>query len=59
MSTHSSTLALRIPWTEEPGGLQSIGYQRVGNDQATIHLLHFIYEKLILILNLTEPIFSP
>ena len=27
MATHSSTLAWRIPWTEEPGGLQSIGLQ--------------------------------
>ena len=31
-ATHSSILAWRIPWTEEPGGLQSIGLQRVGND---------------------------
>ena len=30
MATHSSILALRIPWTEEPGGLQSTGSQRVG-----------------------------
>ena len=29
METHSSVLAWRIPWTEEPGGLQSIGSQRV------------------------------
>ena len=32
MATHSNTLALRIPWTEEPGGLQSMGSQRVGHD---------------------------
>ena len=32
MATHSSTLAWRIPWTEEPGGLQSIESQRVGHD---------------------------
>ena len=32
MATHSSILAWRIPWTEEPGGLQSMGSQRVGND---------------------------
>ena len=32
MTTHSSILAWRIPWTEEPGGLQSIGSQRVGLD---------------------------
>jgi len=31
MATHSSTLARRIPWTEEPGGLQSIGLQRVSH----------------------------
>ena len=30
MATHSSILAWTIPWTEEPGGLQSIGLQRVG-----------------------------
>ena len=29
MATHSSTLAWKIPWTEEPGGLQSMGSQRV------------------------------
>ena len=32
MATHSSILAWRIPWTEEPGGLESIGLQRVGHD---------------------------
>ena len=32
MATHSSILAWRIPWTEEPGGLQSIGSHRVGHD---------------------------
>ena len=32
MATHSSILAWRIPWTEEPGGLQSAGSQRVGHD---------------------------
>ena len=32
MSTHSSILAWRIPWTEEPGGLQSIESQRVGHN---------------------------
>ena len=34
MATRSSILAWRIPWTEEPGGLQSMGSQRVGNDWA-------------------------
>ena len=32
MATYSSILAWRVPWTEEPGGLQSIGFQRVGHD---------------------------
>ena len=35
MATHSSTLAWKIPWTEEPGGLQSMGSQRVRHDWAT------------------------
>ena len=34
MATHSSTLAWKIPWIEEPGGLQSMGLQRVGHDWA-------------------------
>ena len=32
MTTHSSILAWKIPWMEEPGGLQSMGSQRVGHD---------------------------
>ena len=32
MATHSSILACRIPWTEEPGGPQSMGLQRIGHD---------------------------
>ena len=35
MATHSSTLAWKIPWAEEPGGLQSMGSLRVGHDWAT------------------------
>ena len=35
MATHSSILAWKIPWTEEPGGQQSLGLQRVGYDRAT------------------------
>ena len=34
MATHSNILAWRIPWTEEPGGLQSMGLQRIGHDWA-------------------------
>ena len=35
MATHSSILAWKISWTEEPGGLQSMGSQRVGHDRVT------------------------
>ena len=35
MATHSSILTWEIPWTEEPGGLQSMGSQRVRNNWAT------------------------
>ena len=41
MATHSNILAWRIPWTEEPGGLQSMGSQRVGHDWLTHIWLHF------------------
>ena len=37
MATHSSILAWRIPWTGKPGGLQSMGLQRVGHDWASEH----------------------
>ena len=37
MATHSSILAWKIPWTEESGGLQSMGVQRIGHDWATKH----------------------
>ena len=44
MATHSSTLAWKIPWTEEPGGLQSMGSLRVGHDWATsLSLFTFIH----------------
>ena len=44
MATHSSTLAWKIPWTEEPGRLQSMGLLRVGHDWATsLSLFTFIY----------------
>ena len=35
MAPHSSTLVWKIPWTEEPGVMQSMGSQRVGHDLAT------------------------
>ena len=40
MATHSSILAWRIPWTEEPGGLQSMGSQRVGPDHSNLARMH-------------------
>ena len=44
MAPHSSTLAWRIPWTEEPGGLQSMGSLRVGHDWATsVSLFTFMH----------------
>ena len=45
MAPHSSTLALKIPWTEEPGGLQSMGSLRVRHDWATS--LHFTSLQLL------------
>ena len=39
MATHSSILAWEIPWTEEPGGLQSMGSQRVGHNLGTQQIL--------------------
>ena len=42
MATHSSILAWRTPWTEEPGGLQSMGLQRIELDWETSLTLHFI-----------------
>ena len=44
MATHSSILAWRIPWTEEPGGLQSIGLQKVRHIWAT-NTFTFHWEK--------------
>ena len=46
MATHPSTLAQKIPWMEEPGGLQSMGLQRVGHDLAT-SLSFFSFFKVI------------
>ena len=40
MATHSSILAWRIPWTEGPGGLQSMGLQRVGHDWSDLAQMH-------------------
>ena len=60
MATHSSILAWRIPWAEEPGGLQSMGLHRVGYDWVTnmgdwwrgssFHLLRFVCEHVLSLL---------
>ena len=42
-TTHSNILAWEIPWTEEPGRLQSMGLQRVGSDLATKQQQQYIY----------------
>ena len=41
MATHSSTLAWKIPWMEEPSRLQSVGSQRVGHNWATSFFFFF------------------
>ena len=51
MATHSSILAWRIPWTEEPGGLQSMGSHRLGHDWrdlANTYVLVFILKDPVL-----------
>ena len=46
MASHSSTLAWKIPWMEEPGGLQSMGSLRVGHDSMTsLSLFTFMHWK--------------
>ena len=44
MATHSSIHAWKIPWTKDPGGLQSMGSQRVGHNWATS--LHFLTKEI-------------
>ena len=56
--THSSILTWRIPWTEEPGRLQSMGSQRVGHNWVTntftsLHLQHLLLQLFSLFLNFT------
>ena len=47
MATHSSILAWKIPWTEEPGELQSMGLQRVVHDLATKPPLPYTYTYIL------------
>ena len=53
-ATYSSILAWKIPWTEEPGGLLSMGLQRFGHDLATMHAHTFL---LLFHLEMTLQIF--
>ena len=53
MATHSSILGWEIPWTEEPGGLQSMRSQRVGHSRVTNTFITFLK------LSLTFHIFRP
>ena len=46
MAAHSSVLVWRFPWVEEPGGLQSMGWQKVGHDSAS-NFFHYLLEALI------------
>ena len=45
MATHSSILTWRIPWTEEPGGLQSMGSQRVDTTERLSPAQHVMFQK--------------
>ena len=47
MATHSSTLAWKIPWTEKPGRLQSMGSQRVGHDLETLLTYAIIFSNTV------------
>ena len=44
MATHSNILAWRIPWTEEPGRVQSMGLQRVGQTERHHSLTHLLIQ---------------
>ena len=49
VATHSSILAWRIPWTEDPGGLPSTGSQRVGHDRSDLARTHTQYFNVELV----------
>ena len=63
MATHSSILAWRIQWTEEPGGLQSMAYQRARRDLAGMHAPFQYYSILVpeinVVLKIPHHIYSP
>ena len=55
MATYSSILAWKIPWTEEPDRLQSMGLQRVGHKGASKHFLLFLLFKNLFHFPLLSP----
>ena len=57
MTTYSSILAWEIPWTEEPGGHQSMGSQRVGHDWATKHSVRSKFIMSLILKNFFEIVF--
>ena len=57
MASHSSILAWRIPWTDEPGGLQSRGSQRVRHDWATWLSFFMVWHACCLIKHCSHPLF--
>ena len=52
MATHSSILAWEIPWAEEPGGLLSMGSQRVGTQLSNKHILNIFFRVWFLLFNI-------
>ena len=48
MATHSSILDWKTPWTEEPGGLQSMGSQRVVHNLVTEHQMRYTYYSFLI-----------
>ena len=54
MATHSNIFARRIPWTEEPGGLQTMGSQRVGHDCTRCFLSMVLSSEACLIPSLSD-----
>ena len=59
MATHSSTLAWKISWTEEPGGLQSMGSLRVGHDRSNLAAVYMarllvLYSSFLLVICFTH-----
>jgi len=59
MATHSSILARKIPWTEELGGLKSMGLQRVGHNWSNLPHTHPLSKVMKLSFSLMPPATAP